>query len=283
MTGRQLYPNPVQDDEVDILLILGNIVNFLKKNLKTFILCSIIGVVGGVISFYLLPRSYKISMLADSSILNGEEVITIIASWQTLLEKKEIELLANKLNVSPAVIKTIKKIEAEKSKKIVSDDKREAFLIKAEVFNNSSLNVLQAGIIYNLKNNEYVRKRVETKIENLELLKAKIKNEISQLDSIKLSIKKLIKEGGSNTNAFLTDPGNINLQSVSLYERTLQIDEEIRFVDEIQIIESFTAFKKPDSPKLVICVLGGLFMGLISAVIYIIIKNVKKRLEQLPA
>jgi hypothetical protein len=283
MISKKLYQNPVQDDEIDLMLILGNGINFIRKNLKIFILFIVLGLIEGIFAFVFLPRTYKVNMLADSRILHGEEVTAIVDSWQNLIKKGEYNVLATKFNVRPSIIENIKHIEAEPSKRIINNQERYAFLINCEVFDNSLLDTLQAGILNAMKNSDYVRLRVETQKQNLESLRGKINNEIAELDSIKLTIHQLLRSGGNSSNPFLTDPGNINLQIVSLYERNLKIAEEIKFLDEIQVIESFTRFEKPDSPKLVICLFGGLLLGLFCAFLFIIAKNIQKKLKELPA
>jgi hypothetical protein len=222
-------------------------------------------------------------MLADSRILKGEEVAAVIDSWLILLKKGEHDMLAKKLNMSPEDTRNIKFIEIEQSKKVYADKKRNAFLINLEIFDNSSLDSVQAGIIHGLKNSDYIRNRVETQKENLRLLKTKINNEIAELDSIKLSLSKMLRSGGNNATPFLTDPGSINVDIVTLYERNLQIDEDIRFIDEIQVIEGFTKYSKPDSPKLIICLIGGLALGIMLAFMYIFLKKVQANLQTIPA
>jgi hypothetical protein len=283
MTGRKLYSDVEQDDEIDLMLLLTNAIHFLKKNSKVFILFLLLGLIIGSLSFYLLPRVYKVNMLADSRILNGEEVIAIVDSWQDLLKKGEYNLLSRKFNISVKEVESIKTIEAETNKRIARDQERNAFLIKLEVFDNSSLDSLQSGIIYALKNSDYIRRRIETQRENLELLKSKINNEIAELDSIKLSMHKLLRTGGNSANPFLTDPSSVNLHIVSLYEKQLKIAEEIKFLEEIQVIEGFTRVEKADKPKLIICLLSGIFIGLVSAIIYILIQAIRGNLKRLHA
>jgi hypothetical protein len=97
MTGRKLYSEVEQDDEIDLMLLLTNAIHFLKRNSKVFVLFLLLGLIIGGLSFYLLPRVYKVSMLADSCILNGEEVIAIVDSWQDLLKKMSTTCLPGNL------------------------------------------------------------------------------------------------------------------------------------------------------------------------------------------
>jgi hypothetical protein len=283
MAPRHLYTDTGQDDEVDLVLIVTQIIHFFNRNLKVFFLFITIGLLAGTTAFFLLPKVYKVSMLADSRILKGEEVAAVVDSWLVLIKKNEHNLLAKKLNISSEDAANIKYIEAEESKKVYADKARSAFLIKLELFDNSSLDSVQSGIIYGLKNSSYIRRRVETQRENLELLKDKISNEIEELNSVKLALRNLLKSGSNNSNPFLTDPGTINLQIVSLYERNLQIAENLKFIDEIQIIEGFTKYSKPDSPKLIICLIGGLAVGIMLAFIYILLKKIQANLQAIPA
>jgi hypothetical protein len=78
------------------------------------------------------------------------------------VKKNEYNLLARKFNINVKEVESIKTIEAETNKRIARDQERNAFLIKLEVFDNSSLDSLQSDIIYALKNSDYIRRRIET-------------------------------------------------------------------------------------------------------------------------
>jgi capsular polysaccharide biosynthesis protein len=89
----------------------------------------------------------------------------------------------------------------------------------------------------------------------------------------------MVENGGGGSGAFLTDPASINEIIVDLYEKRLLVDEKLRFIDDIQVIEGFSRFEKPDSPKLSICLVMGFAAGLLIAIVIVAIRGVQARLD----
>jgi hypothetical protein len=210
------------------------------------------------------------------------EVMSIVESWQELIKKKEPHALAQRLHVSDAVAGGVSRIEAElvNQKMVGASPDDDPFVITAHVKDNRILEDLQAGMIYYLENNKYVRERVAVKKQNFDSLRHQINSQIADLNNLKGSLRRLVENGGGNGGAFLTDPASINEIIVDLYEKRLAIDENLRFIEDIQVIENFTRFDKPDSPKLSICLLVGFAAGLLVAIAIVATRGVQARLRE---
>jgi LPS O-antigen subunit length determinant protein (WzzB/FepE family) len=274
------YPTRIESDEVDLVLALRSGVRYVKSYWTLFLLSVTLGTLGGLAAYHLLPPTYRVTMIADSRMLSSVEVVSIVESWQELIKKKERRALAGRLHVSEAVISQVGKLEADliNQKMVGNNPDDDPFIITANVKDNRVLDDLQAGIIYYLENNKYVKDRVAVKKQNLDSLRRQVNNQIADLNNLKGSLRRLVENGGNGSGAFLTDPASVNEMIVNLYEKRLGIDENLRFIDDIQVIEGFTRFDKPDSPKLSICLVVGFAAGLLVAIGIVAFRGVQSRL-----
>ncbi len=274
------YPSRIESDEVDLMQVVQSGVRYVKSYWTLFLLSVTLGTLGGLAAYHLLPPTYRVTMIADSRILSSMEVMSIVESWQELINKKEWRTLAQRLHVSDAVAGQVGKLEAElvNQKLVGSSPDDDPFLITAYVKDNRILEDLQAGIIYSLQDNRYVRERVAFKKQNFDSLRREINSQIADLNGLKGSLRQLVEKGGGNAGAFLTDPASINEIIVDLYEKRLSIDENLRFIDDIQVIAGFTRFDKPDSPKLSICLVVGFAAGLLFAIALVAVRGVQARM-----
>ncbi len=263
------YP---QEEEIDVKEVLGRFVRYIRSNIKLFLLFSLLGLAGGYGSFLLLPRIYRVSMIADSRILSTEAVVAVMESWQGLLQKDELQLLADRMRVSTRVVRQIRSIEAIASEESAQTrqyktgyQNRDVFIINAEVYDTSIADSLQYGITYYLENSPFMKQRTEYQRESLLLLKQKIQQEMDQLDTVKNSVQHIIQKGGNSTSAFISEPGSINSRIVDLYNQLLEVNQNLQFIKNVQVISGFDRVTHPDSPKLSICLIAGLVVGIVLA------------------
>ena len=275
------YPSRTESDEVDLLLVVQKGIRYVKSYWTLFLLSVTLGTLGGLAAYHLLPPTYWVTMIADSRMLSSMEVVSIVESWQELIKKKEWHALAQRLSVSDEVAYKVGKLEADliNQKMVGAAPDEDPFVITAYVKDNRVLDALQAGIVRSLENNKYVRERVAVKKQNLDSLRRQINHQIDDLNGLKGSLRQLVEKGGGNAGAFLTDPASINEIIVNLYEKRLGIDESLRFIDDVQVIEGFTRFDKPDSPKLSICLVVGFAAGLLIAIAIVAFRGVQARLN----
>lgn len=269
------------EEEIDFTSLLRNIFLFLKRRFKILVIFFVLGLILGVAMYYFLPRTYKSRLIADSGTLPNADVINIIESWQNLVLKGDFQRLALTLNMDYAQASKIRGIEAFNTLKDnqplqSNEEKQNSFIIEIVVSDPNILTDFQGHLISALENNEFIKKRVAIKKENFLALKQKILGEITDLEGVKSSVQQLLKNGSSTASTFLSDPANINLQIVSLYERVLTIDASIRLLDDIQVIEPFTVSSKPDNPKVVVCLGIGMALGIFAFFIYTFIQFIKQ-------
>jgi hypothetical protein len=267
------------EEEIDLKLVLINIFRFIKTNLKILFTFFTLGVFGGWVAYQILPPVYRAQLLAYSNIINSSEVVAIVESWQELIIKNDDASLAKRMQVNPEIIKNLKSIEARTVPSSVGPndpDNKDAFIISIQTYNNDNLDSLQTGIIRCIENNPNVKKLTNAEKMRLTLLRSKITQEITQLDSVKNSIRSLLQKSNSNNAVpFISEPGSINIGIVNLYTELQEINKDLQFVDAVQVIDEFGKFEIPDSPKLSLCLLIGAVIGIITAFVIIIIKNLR--------
>ncbi len=257
------YYSPTE--EIDLTGLLRKLIQFLRINLKLILLFVLTGVLLGVANYYLLPRKYNVQMIADSRLLSSQEVVEIMDPWNDLIANGEYALLSRKTHVPGEVLADVASLEATSAGNSAGGSDKDAFTVQAVVLSNTRLDTLQKGIIRYLEQSPYVQERVNAEKRRLTALRNRVDREISQLDSVKLSLQNLISRGGGSSNAFIAEPGNINVDIVELYEQSLKIEESLQFIDNIQVISGFDRRENPDSPKMTICIAIGAAVGLIAA------------------
>lgn len=271
----------LKDDEIDVIAILAGMIKIIKQNLKLLFACIFLGTFLGLIQYYFTPRIYSTKLIAISNTLPNPEIINIVQSWQNMIYKSDFDALARELNMPVRSVENISKIKAENTGNPNPETGEDgSFTIAVEVLDNNILDSLQTSIVGSLQNNEFAKKRVELKKQNFESLKKKINTEIAELEEMKSSIKKLLEEGSTSKSNFLTDPANINLQLITLYERILNLNTSIELSDDIQIINGFTRFNRPDVPRMIIFLIGGVGLGLFIGFVIIGIKVINNKLKE---
>jgi uncharacterized protein involved in exopolysaccharide biosynthesis len=270
--------NPVKyytpEEEIDLRESVRNMIVYVRNHFSILFVFALAGLATGYGAFLLIPRSYEVSMIADSRILSSQVVISIVNSWQELLEKKERGLLARKMNVSPEVVNALQKVEAEPNETTrITEQSRSAFIINATVSNTRIVDSLQAGMVYYLENSQYMQERTKSEKRKLQAFKARIEQELAQMDMVKSSLQGMLRKGSNSAGGFITEPGNVNSEIVTIYEQLLETDQALEFVDNIQVISSFDQVENPSSPKLSVCLAAGMALGIFTAMLIVFLRH----------
>lgn len=269
------------DDEVNWIALLINLARLIRKSIGIIVVCVVVGLLAGVFFYKSFPRTYEASMTVESDVLPAAEVESIIKPWQMLLEKNERASLASILNLEVTTLKKVYDIETEDIRQVGEGaETRVIFNIVAKITDVQILDTLQSAIINSLKNNPYVRKRISIEKENYELLQERIYTEIAELDSVRNAVKNILEARTNTSNTILTDPANINVQLINLYERALQLERAIQLIDDFQLIRGFTKSTLPDSPGMVTYLISGLFAGLALAGLLIVVRFIAQQMKQ---
>jgi hypothetical protein len=275
---------PRAEDEVDVIAVFAAVSLFFRKHWKGLVVFSAFGAVLGGLLWFLVPVTYESKMVLDSRVLNSEEIARTIESWQELVKYQEHEMLAKALNIPVAQASKIDKVELTRSLNANPESgttsTKYTFEIKAVVHDAEVLQPLERGILQRLRSNEYALGRINAVKDRLIKLKAKTQEEIAQLDSTRLAINNIIR--AQKASAFITDPGNINIRLVELYEKMLALDEQIQFIDNVQVVQHFGEFAIPVKAKLSLHIIAGVVLGFVIGLVYVFMKKLRRYIAAMP-
>ena len=263
-------------DELDLVNLFERISRFFRNYALLIVIFSVIGVVLGYSLYKYLPKRYASSMLLHSYTLTNTEQINILENWNDLLKNKEYETLGKRLHCSSSLVKKITEITAAEIQKVFSENNPNGFEISVIVTDNAILDSLQQGIIYGLENSEYMKARLATKRSNFTQLIEKVKIEIGKLDST----KKNIETNTQHASSYILDISGINTQKISLDEKLLNFEEQLKFMDAVLVLHGFEKFQRPASPKFLKSVVLGLIAGFAIGYILAVYSAIRKKIKK---
>ncbi|MBL7742139.1 MAG: hypothetical protein JNN00_01585 [Chitinophagaceae bacterium] len=266
-------------DDIDLLLLAERVISFFSKYSWSFIIAGILGIVSGIFVYRSLPNIYTSRLILHSFVLTNQEHIQVIDNWNELLRKKEYEILASTLNCSGRTLSGLKKIKAEEIQKTFTGTNPHGFLVTVNVTNTGILDEIQKAVVFGLENNEYVKKRLDSKRTNLQLLIEETSAEIQKLDSIKKIMANIIAGKASSSSSIILDGNSINRQQIEINEKLLGFKEELKFTNAVQVLQGFSKFRKPSDPKLVPWIIIGLMVFLSLAFLYAVFMSIREKLK----
>jgi hypothetical protein len=266
-------------DELDPLNLVEKAVSFFRNFGRLIIICSVIGLLLGWVMFKILPRQYASRLILHSVILTNQEEIEIIETWKSLLNKGEHATLARVMDLDISVIKKLSKISAEEIQKLYIQNNPNGFIVDVLVKDTSILGQLQKGIVTGLENSDYVKERVAIRKDHLIQLIRQVQSEIGKLDTTKSSVQNIISNKSAGASSLMVDISGINTQWVELNEKVLRYEEDLKFVNAVQVLQSFNKLSKPEKPKLATSLFFGLVAGAFIGYILAMIAYLRRKLK----
>ncbi len=268
-----------QSENIDLLLLIERSILFFKKFRWLFIIAGLWGISSGVFIYFSLRRVYKSRLVVHSCLLSHQEEIGIADNWNELLKMNEYAALAAIYNCPENILRHLKQIKTEELQKVFTPTNPNGFFIEVIVTDNSILDELQNGIIYGFENSPYIKERFTVRRADLRELIDKTSAEIQKLDSTKKIVENIIGGNGKSSSSLIIDGSSINRQLIEMNEKLLGFRQELKFAKAIQVLQSFSKFRQPIGPKLVVWVVLGLVIFLSLAYIYALYSSVKEKLK----
>ncbi len=268
-----------RNDEIDLLELLARTVLIVRNNFKIILVAFISGTLLGLSYYQFVPRVYESKMILTSDILLSSYSERITESINRLIREHNTELLSQRLQLSREDAGSISKIEIESVKNEVgleAKSENEIFLVTAYVVDRQILPKLQEGLINYLRNNEFVKVRVEQRKKYYQLVIAKMDEELADLEKLKIKVMNGEFIQGSREKMVLFDPSSINTKIVEMNKEKLTLQNRLETANSIQLMEGFTAFEQPVSPKLFLSLSGGAMVGLIFVAALIAFQTTRK-------
>jgi LPS O-antigen subunit length determinant protein (WzzB/FepE family) len=272
---------PIGSDEIDLLELLGKLIGVLKTNSKLIIVSILIGTILGLCYSQLAPKIYESRMLISSDILTESYSKILTTDLNQLLSENNYDVLSSKLKISPAYASKIKSIDVAIEKpnvKIIAPKTNEKnyLTITCQTEDNSIWADLQKGLIIFFEINDYVSIRVSQKKEYFNQMIGKIDKELLDLSELKIRILNSQITQSNKDNSILFDPTTVNSKILELNKEKINLQNSLELVNSIQLVEGFTVFNKPTSPKLSVSLVAGSSLGLFFVALIIVFKSLRK-------
>jgi len=273
-------------DEIDLVRVFVVIIRYFVTNRKIFFYFNICAIV--LASAYIILKSnvYESKFIGECQSIPDSRVVDLIADLETARSYQDWLTLAKKLEMKEADVKKIKSFEAlpnitiEKEAKGLDDYSLSGgeisykFGIIVKIKNNDILPALQNGIIKYLTANEYGKLRVDRFLENRKSLLYYLDQQIRNLDSLNLLFAtKIVSSAYSST---LTSPGDYKGLLVSLKEKALMVEDQIKFCQPVMIIKPFIPFKEPVEPVIPVAFLLSILFFNVLAISFTALKSMRE-------
>lgn len=275
----EIQKQPLNSDEIDLLELLARVVISIKSNFKLIVGAFLIGCLLGLAYYQLVPKTYESRMLISSDILTESYSKTIAEDLNKLIKEKNIESLSSKLNLSSTEALAIGKLEVKNAIEKVDGRKEEEknyLTITCQASDNSIWPNLQNGLISFFETNDYVRVRVDQRKKYFTQVIEKIDKELVDLNELKARIADGQITQSSKDNLILFDPTTVNTKILDLNKEKINLQNALETVNSVQLVEGFTVFEKPVSPKLSISLSAGASFGLFIVALILGFKSLRK-------
>lgn len=271
---RNQLKNP---DEIDLLELLAKIVITIKSNILSIIIAFVIGSILGLGYYQFVPKVYESKMILLSDILTSSYSERITESLDNLIREQNNNILSQRLGITEKEASSITKIKIESIKQAKETESESAtFIITVRTKDKTILPNLQEGLINHLRNNEYVKVRVRQRQDFYKAMIEKVGIEINSLDSLKRRLFSGQPIYSKSSEMMLVDPTNIYSKIIDLNKEQIGYKNSLELVNSIQLVEGFTVYNKPVSPKLSISLVAGATFGLFMVALLIGFKSLRK-------
>lgn len=265
-------------DEVDLMELFVNLIIAIRRHLWLIILFFFLGTALGFAYYFSVKKVYQSKMVVSSSILTSSYSKELFENINRHRRERNTHAVKILLNVSESTAKNLAYLEIEKLSQ--TDDLKEAdrFIITADVLDKAVFPEVEKGLVYYLENNEFAKIRVEQNKKYIEEMLAKVITEIMDMERFK---EKIIS-GTFFENVrgnIMFDPTTVNSKILELTKEKINLENSLELVNSVQVIEGFTQFERPSSPRLSISLVSGSLIGLFFVGILIAFKSVRKLLR----
>lgn len=282
-------------DEIDLVAVFKSIGRFFKgiansfkyllgAILNNFLVLAIIfslGVALGFGAYKATKPYYTSSMTMMLSDIRNEFVEDQLAILTEMVEEENYEVVAKYLDIKVDDAKQIKKMEfTNLDQDRIAEDSilvGSPFRIEVMLYDNNIFETMEPAVVNYLESNRYFSKQKRIRQRQMENLIGKYKSEISSIDSIKTSVS----SPRGPVNGFVygepLDPTSLYQESVSMYQRQVNLEAELDRLDNIEIVNGFTPRLNPTGPNLLKFLFIGGAIAFVFGVIAVLILENKKR------
>ena len=272
-------------EDLDMLSLLGSIKLALRKLRNAFVkiinstfkgivvigLSMILGALAGVALYKFSTPFYESQLIINHNRVNNEfckEMINHVNGFIDL--RAENELLAQELQVSPEIARSVKAIWYEDVNENLAKRYQDStsvllpFGVKIKVFNRQTLKPMQDALIKYLESNEYAVKRKNIEAQQIREILKRIDREILQIDSLRHVVTEAIIPRTEGTGIILGEPINpidVYRRRMDLFEKHMNYERKLMLNDSFEVAVGFTESAKRAGAGILTYIAGGLCTG----------------------
>jgi hypothetical protein len=271
--------------ELSLEKLFSDIILFFIRNKFLIMSVTIFGIVSVILFQKLKPAYFSTTSIAtsgvaayerfeDDDILNQRTAINMINNLQLDVRKEDYNALSSKLDISEDQASMIKFIEAEQIFREDQDEKKHntpKFSIHLLVRNNSSISIIQEGLLSYFNTNKYITDyKMIFNTTNSQIISS-IDKEIDELRALRYKENSTID---LSTNTILSSRNNMDIQNqiVDLtHKKSVIISNDNMFLP-LTFVDDFTLTTIEEREVF----LWGTAIGFLSFIISIIISIVRE-------
>jgi len=271
-----------KNNEIDLLALLLKGVNIIRENFWLVVVFFCIGTGLGLAYYYSTEKVYESKMVISSGILTKSYSKYLIDQLIRHRRESNTNAIVDLLDVSEKTAVEIAYLEIESVSKFEDQKEADRFIITAGVLDPKILPDLQKGLVHFLENNEFAKVRVAQNKNYFKEMIAKVNIEIKDMEEWK---QKILNGTFFQTlkGGVMFDPTTVNSKILELTKEKITLENNLALVNSVQVIEGFTIFEKPSSPKLSVSLISGSVVGLLFVSLLIAFKSIRKILSMADA
>ena len=268
-------------EELNIKEIFSDFIRFISRNKKTITSFIALGIILVVLFQNLKPSYYDTQAICMSGIseyerleqleeLSQRTAVDLINYLQINIYNKDYSELASLLNVSKETAAAIKHIEAEQ---LYQQDMNEKFYalnkfeIRLSVFDNTTIDTIQKGLIFYFNNNNFIKQYHEMYKTSNNRLVDDITQEIIVLSRMRVEGAKNNLDLSSVNIISGKDDKTISNQIISLAQLREEIITNQLLLKPLLFVQDFAKTNKTERDILLWSLIGGFLSFLISLLV----------------
>ncbi|AXY77477.1 hypothetical protein D3H65_27375 [Paraflavitalea soli] len=249
----------VSTDDIDLIALLVSIIRFLKSYRLILLGVTLAGVLAGFFTYLTIPKYYTSKAILQPSILTKQEFFQIVDNWADLKRTNNYAELAQRFNCDPSLFKKIGSITTQEIPK--TNLQAKGFIVSASILDTTVIPTLQKAILSGFENNEYIKEQLADQRNHLKQLIEKINIETQKLENLKLANLDSSLRSNTTSRSFILDISRINSEIVTLLEKKVKYETDLKFANAVQVLQNFSKPEKPDQPKLRSLMILGFICG----------------------
>lgn len=251
-------PTEKNADELDLAPLLLKAIRFFRRFGKGIVLLSFLGMVVGCLLYYLLPRSYKATLVLQSSVLSNQQGLQVIDGWDAMLNKRGRPTLAYLFGLSP---NSVEKLNSLTPVLIPGAADDAGLTVEAQVDDSTIFPAVQSGMLHALESNPYIRDRLAVRRQNLMDQIGQSREELRRLDSVKPYLRSFSESEKDASGKLILDVSNITTQRLACEDRIASMTEKLQFMKPAYVLQGFMEGKASKIVPAPVLPLAGLMFG----------------------